>query len=342
MDRKKDLLTLLFVVISFTVFAQQEEEQEQELPSYQTMYDSPFDIRNIFLHLQPLAGEVGALNTTGGFGVKAEYYYKTFFDVNIAFRTSYGKKFDINRDAALRNAINTDEFKSYYNLEFGGTYHIQDLMRSNSTSKVLLYSKSLKGTSWSSTVPRHAEISSKVRTIIGARFGGMVYRTVTNIDAALITQEEDLFYDDGTLVIDEGMFSNLNAVVIYAGMSHAWIHNFAIEFAERWDPTGDDMIITPYLDFLFAPSVKLKDLTLPEGNVSVEPIALLKVGARAGVDVKFNRKLSWGYGFETGFKPGLKTKGFYLAFRMSFPLIATESEEVQQVFKDKFDWKLRK
>lgn len=341
MDSKNIFLTLLFLAICFSVNAQQEQEEGEELPSYQTMYDSPFDIRNIFLHFQPLTGEVGALNVTGGFGLKAEYYYKTFFDAHIAFRTSYGKKFDINRDAAIRNAINTSEFKSYYNLQIGGTYHIQDLMRSNSTSKVLLYSKSLKGTSWSSSVPRYAEINSNVRTIIGARLGGMIYRTVTNIDATISTQELDLFYDDGTLVIDEGLFSNLNAVVIYAGLSHAWIHNFAIEFAERWDPTGEDMIVTPYLDFLFAPSVKLDDMTLPEGNVSVAPIEYLKVGARAGVDVKYNRKLSWGYGFETGFKPGLKTKGFYLAFRMSFPLFATESEEVQQVFKDKFDWKHR-
>ncbi|MEN8247453.1 MAG: hypothetical protein ABFS32_00850 [Bacteroidota bacterium] len=341
MDLKKTFLTLLFLATYLVVFAQQEEEEE--LPSYQTMYDSPFDIRNIYLHFQPLSGDIGALNVTGGFGLKAEYYHKTFFNASVSYKTSYGKRFDINRDAAVRNAINSDdEFPMHYNIEFGGTYHIQDLMRSTSTSKVLLYSKQLKGASWAATIPRHAEVSSNVRNIIGARLGGMLYRTVVNVDAALNSQEIELFYDDGTPIIDESIYSNLNAFVIYIGGSYSWIHNFAIEFSERWDPTGDDMIVTPYFDFLFAPSVKLMDVTLSNGVVSTEPIEKLKVGARTGVDVKFNRKLSWGYGLETGFRPGLKTKGFYLAFKMSFPLVGTNSEDVQKVFKDKFNWKHRK
>ena len=37
---------------------------------------------------------------------------------------------------------------------------------------------------------------------------------------------------------------------------------------------------------------------------------------------KFNRKLSWGYSVESGIRPGIKNRGFFLVFKMSFPLYA--------------------
>lgn len=333
MAYKITLFTILFLLGTLIVVAQQ--EGEEEIPSYQMMYDSPMDIRDLYVHVQPISGDIGALNVTGGFGLKLEYYHKTFFDANISFRTSYGKRFDITRDAAVRNAVNSDEFPMYYNLEFGGTYHIQDLMRSTAMTKVLLYSKQLKGTSWASTVPRYSEIGSNVRNIIGARLGGYLYRSVVNIDGVLSSQELELFYNDGTLVIDESMYSNISMFTIYVGGSYSWIHNYAIEFAERWDPTGNDMIMTPYLDLLIAPSINLRDINLPTETVSTNDIEKMIMGVRAGLDVKFNRKLSWGYGLETGIRPGLKKKGFYLAFRMSFPLFGTEAAEVKRVVMEK-------
>ena len=191
-----------------------------------------------------------------------------------------------------------------------------------STSKVLLYSKQLKGTEWASTVARHAEISGNVRTIIGGRLGGKVNSTTANINAILAAQNKDLFDSNELPLIDENVYSNLQTFVIYAGGSYTWIRNYAVEFSERWDPSGDDQILTTYVDILYAPSINLRDVTLNGETISTGNIEELALGFRGGVNVKFNRKLSWGYGVEAGINPGIKKRGFFLVFKMSFPLYA--------------------
>ena len=319
MATKYTFLICLFLFSGFVAFGQ--EEEEEEVPTYQTMYDDPYDIRNLYLMFQPIYGDIGAINLTGGFGIEGAYYHKSKFDVQLAFRTSYGKRFDINRDAATRNATNTDAFPMYFNIEFGGTYHIQDVMK-ESSSKVLLYSKSLKGTDWASTVARYAEVNGKVRTIIGGRLGGMFNSTTTNINAILSVQEKDLYDSEGLPYLNEDIYSNLQTFVIYVGGSYSWIRNYAVEFSERWDPSGDDQLITPYFDIMFAPSINLSDVTIDGETVSTADIDQLSLGFRGGVNVKFNRKLSWGYGVEAGIKPGIKKRGFFLVFKMSFPLYA--------------------
>jgi hypothetical protein len=320
MATKYTFLILLFLFSGFVAFAQ-EEDTEEAVPSYQTMYDDPYDIRNLYLQFQPLYGDIGVLNVTGGFGVEGAYYHKSNFDLQLAFRTSYGKRFDINRDAATRNATNTAEFPLYYNLEFGGTYHIRDIMQ-ESSSKVLLYSKQLKGTEWASTVARQTEINGKVRTVIGARLGGMLNSTTANINATLAAQGKELFYENGIPVIGEDIYSNLQTFTIYAGASYSWIRNYAVEFSERWDPSGDDQILTPYFDIMFAPSINLSDVVINGESVSTLDIDETSIGFRGGLNVKFNRKLSWGYGVESGVRPGLKKRGFFLVFKMSFPVYA--------------------
>ena len=319
MHTKYTFLICLFLFSGFIAYAQ--EEEEEEVPTYQTMYDDPYDIRNLYLMFQPIYGDIGAINLTGGFGIEGAYYHKSKFDVQLAFRTSYGKRFDINRDAATRNATNTDEFPMYFNIEFGGTYHIQDVMK-ESSSKVLLYTKNLKGTDWASTVARYAEVNGKVRTIIGGRLGGMFNSTTTNINAILSVQEKDLYDSEGLPYLNEDIYSNLQTFVIYVGGSYSWIRNYAVEFSERWDPSGDDQLITPYFDIMFAPSINLSDVTIDGETVSTADIDQLSLGFRGGVNVKFNRKLSWGYGVEAGIKPGIKKRGFFLVFKMSFPLYA--------------------
>ena len=304
-------------------FAQ--EETEEEVPSYQTIYDDPYDIRNLYVQFQPLYGDVGALNVTGGFGIEGSYYHKSLFDAQLAFRTSYGRRFDINRYAAAKNDAYGNNYPIYYNLEFGGTYHIKDLMK-ESSSHVLLYSKQLKGTEWASTVAKSAEINGKVRTIIGGRLGGILSSTTVNITGALESQGKELNYADGTPVLNEDMYSNVQSFVIYLGGSYSMIRNYAVEFSERWDPSGDDIIFTPYFDLMFAPSVNISDVILATETVSTEPLDQLKMGFRGGLNIKFNRKWSWGTSVETGVRPGIKKRGFFLVFKMSFPIYGKKIE----------------
>lgn len=331
MATRYTFLVSLFLLSGIIAFAQNDEEEEA--PAYQMMYDDPYDIRDLYLMFQPLYGDIGALNITGGFGVEGAYYHKSKFDLQLAFRTSYGRRFDINRDAAKNNATNTDEFPFYYNIEVGGTYHIQDVMK-ESSSKVLLYTKHLKGVEWASMVARQIEVNGKVRTIIGGRLGGMYNSTTANINAILSVQEIDLLDAEGLPILNEDLYSNLQTFVIYVGGSYSWIRNFAVEFSERWDPSGDDQIITPYLDIMYAPSINLNDITLGGETISTADIEKLSLGFRAGVNVKFNRKLSWGYGVETGIKPGIKKRGFFLVFKMSFPIYAKKLGTKDKVIEE--------
>ena len=316
---KNTFLICLFLLSAFITNGQ--DVEKEEVPAYQTMYDDPYDIRNLYIQFQPLYGDVGALNITGGFGIEGAYYHESLFDVQLAFRTSYGRRFDINRHAASRNATNSNDFPFHFNLEFGGTYHIQDIMK-ESSSKVLLYTKNLKGTEWASTVARHAEINGKVRTVIGGRLGGMFYSSTANISTILSVQGKELFLANGNPVLDENLYSNIQSFVIYVGGSYSWIRNYAVEFSERWDPSGDDQILTPYFDILYSPSINLQDVILASETVSTDAIDKLNLGFRGGINVKFNRTLSWGYGVEAGVRPGIKKRGFFLLFKMSFPIYA--------------------
>lgn len=319
------LLIALLLFTGFVAFAQEESDQE-EVPAYQTMYDDPYDIRNLYLQFQPLYADVGALNITGGFGIEGQYYHNDLFDVQLAFRTTYGKRFDMNRYAAISNDAYGNSYPIYFNLEFGGTYHVKDMMK-ESASHVLLYSKQLKGTEWASTVAKSAVINGKVRTIIGTRLGGIFYSSTLNVSAALEAQQKELSYEDGSPVLESGMYSNINAFIVYLGGSYSMIRNYAVEFSERYDPSGDDMLFTPYFDLLLAPSININDVVLDNETVSASTIDKLSMGFRAGVNLKFNRKLSWGTSVETGINPGVKKRGFFVLFKMSFPIYARKLEQ---------------
>lgn len=323
---KPEKYILLFVLLlstGFVTFAQ--EDVDEEIPSYQTMYDDPYDIRNLYLQFQPLFADVGALNITGGFGIEGAYYHEDLFDVQLAFRTTYGKRFDLNRSAAIRNDENGNSFPVHFNLEFGGTYHVKDIMN-ESSSQVLLYSKQLKGTEWASTVAKSAVINGKVRTIIGTRLGGILYSSTLNVSSTLEVQNKELTYEDGSPVLESSMYSNINAFIIYVGGSYSMIRNYAVEFSERFDPSGDDMIFTPFFDIMIAPVININDVILPTETVSADEIDKLSMGFRAGLNLKFNRKLSWGTTVETGIRPGVRKRGFFLMFKMSFPIYARKLE----------------
>ena len=77
---------------------------------------------------------------------------------------------------------------------------------------------------------------------------------------------------------------------------------------------------------MFAPSIRINDLNLAGETVSADEIDKLAMGFRAGLNLKFNRKLSWGTTVETGIRPGVKKRGFFVMFKMSFPIYAKKLE----------------
>lgn len=292
---------------------------EAPLPDYNLTGDDPYEIYKFFIHVQPFYADLAAMNVTGGIGVEVDYFHQDLFDLTFSARTSYGKRFDIARQAASTNGPNTNKPTPYFYVELGGTYHIID-EENEATSKVTLYDGSLKGNAWSATVPGHVEVENSVRQIIGGRIGGSYSATTTDLSRALEAQDITLFYPDASPVISDNLYTNIYSAVLNFGASMSWFRNFSVDFDAPYSPSGEDLLLTTYLDVLYAPYLQVDDLTIEGQNVSVENVNTSAIGFRAGVTGKFNRKLGWGYGLETGLRPGLQNRGFFLTAKMSFPV----------------------
>jgi hypothetical protein len=88
-------------------------------------------------------------------------------------------------------------------------------------------------------------------------------------------------------------------------------------------------MLTLFFDLMYAPSLKSDPIkyTDPNTNInenySTSSIKMAPLGVRAGIDGKFNRAFSWGYGGEIGYRPSFKGETFYAVIKVSFPLYST-------------------
>jgi len=329
MQLKNVFITVFFITFSVSAFSQ--DTDNSNALKYTVTYDDPYDLSKLFIHFQPIIGDISALNSIGGPGLEANYYYKNLLDFELSGRTSYTAAFDIANNAGSLNAFNDNALSTYYYGEIGGTYHIIDRTKASS-SKILLYSKRLKGTEWAATVAKNAVIKNTVREIVGGRAGAMFYTTAVDLESTLAKQEMELFYANGT-VIDEYLYTNVFAYSAYIGGSMSWFKNFAVTFESRWEPNGDDLLMTTYLDVLYSPGITIDDLLVNNSKtkqvetISLENIKRAPFGFRAGFKGKFNRSLGWGYGVETGLRPGVQKNGFFFTCKLSFPVFGTKLEQ---------------
>ena len=333
-----------FLTVSVTLFAQ--ERKDKTAVTYEELYDEPYSVNKLFVQFQPLYGELFTTNVNAGFGVEASYYYKDKADFRAHFRKTYSRKFfDFARELALDNSDVQNRAEVFNYFEFGGTYHIKDFEESSKT-KMFLYKNSYKGNKWAARVPLDAEVPCKVRKIYGARLGGIMWDSSTDLSRVLDDQglsNEDL--KSGDLPLNEtffntetgkserlNVFTNVAAKGFYVGGSMTWIRNVAVAF-DKYEEGVDDLILTTYLDILFSPSVNVDDITYtdmdpltPEEGTrvySVSPVRTKTFGVRAGIEGKFNRTLSWAYGAELGYRPAIEGRTFYAMLKISFPVYST-------------------
>jgi hypothetical protein len=318
--------------------AKAQEKKEKQAVTYEELYDEPYSINKLFIGFQPLYGELFATNVNAGFGIEASYYYKDKFDLKAHFRKTYSSQFfDFNRQAALENSdVQTKpQVFSYY--ELGGTYHVKDKDASGKT-RMVLYKKSFRGNRWAANVPQHAEVPCKVRKIIGARLGGILWNSSVDLNRALKSQNLtnlDLTDDSGNslplntipdpltgISKNFSVYGNLYSTNVYVGGSMSWFRNVAVSF-DKFDEGLDDGLLTLYFDILFAPSLKVDPVTYQNIEYSTDAIKTSSFGFRAGIDGKFNRTLSWSYGGELGLRPSISGQGFYAMFKISFPVFGT-------------------
>lgn len=298
--------------------------QDDSAIGYKKNYDDPYDINKLFVAFIPIYGEVAATNMTIGYGFQIDYYHENKFDLSFHTRKSYGERTDIMRDAAEKNTTNSNSNSpNVYNfLELGGTYHWRDF-EEEKTTKVFLYDKSDKGSKWESMVIKTSEVTGKVRKIYGARLGGLIYDTSFDMNRALERQGTTLVDSDGVPIDDNAvLFGNVKSAGGYIGASMSWFRNFSIDFERKYSPGGDDLLLTSYLDILFG-SAKIEDIFYQGEVYSSSPVDVNNIGMRLGIQGKFNRTLSWGYGAEIGYRPSVKKQAFFLLFKLSFPVYGT-------------------
>jgi hypothetical protein len=319
------------------------QDRKDKTPvTFEELYDEPYSVNKLFVGFQPMYGELLVANVNAGFGVEASYYLKDKLDFRAHFRKTYSRKFfDFARDQALSNS-DVDNVPGVYNyFEVGATYHVKDFEMSSKT-KMFLYKNSYKGNRWAARVPLFADVPCKVRKIYGVRVGGIMWDTSTDINRALDKQGmtlEDLGlpsqeFDPNGEPENVDVFTNMASTTFYLGGSAAWIKNVAVSF-DKFEEGIDDLMFTVFLDIMYSPVLTLDDIVYTAKDTSGEPdltttstysISPLKtqpLGMRVGIDGKFNRTLSWSYGGEVGFRPGIEGRTFYALFKISFPVYST-------------------
>jgi hypothetical protein len=337
----------IFCLILLSLSTQAQDKKEKQAVTYEELYDEPYSINKLFIGFQPLYGELFATNVNAGFGIEASYYYKDKFDLKAHFRKTYSSQFfDFNRQAALDNSNVSTKPQIFNYYELGGTYHIKDKDESGKT-KMVLYKKSFKGNRWAANVPQYAEVPCKVRKIIGARLGGILWNSSVDLNRAL--RGQDLTNVDLVDAAGNGLpllappdpitgvsknfsvYGNLHATNVYVGGSMSWFRNVAVSF-DKYDEGLDDGLLTLYFDILFAPSITLDPVTYQSIDYSTSVIKTSSFGFRAGIDGKFNRQLSWSYGGELGLRPSISGQGFYAMFKISFPVFGTSLDNKVESF----------
>jgi len=331
------IFIIIFLVCATGVFQDvnaQVRRSDRSAVTYEELYDDPYAINTLFIHFQPLYTELFVANLNAGFGLQVEYHYKNKLEFRAHARKPYARATDFSRENASKNSNIQNKAAIYNYYELGATYHVKD-WEDESQSKVILYSNRYKGVKWAANVPEHIIIPTKVRKIYGVRLGGLMYDTSTDLNRVMEKQEvtlPEIGNEEVSISGDANVYGNLDAKAIYLGGSMSWIKNFAIKPDKSYGTLGNDLMFTTYLDFIFAPVVSVDDIFYEDAIFSSKNIKTNKFGFRAGMDGKFNREWGWAYGGEIGFRPGIKTRGFYATIKISFPVFSTSLDHSKEAF----------
>lgn len=334
------------LAFSASLFAQ--DRKDKTPVTFEEIYDEPYSVNKLFVGFQPLYGEMFVANVNAGFGVEAMYYHLDKLDFKAHFRKTYSKKFyDFSRSLSESNS-DVDNAANIFNyFELGATYHIKDFEESSKT-KMILYKNSYRGGRWASRVPLYADVPCKVRKIYGARIGGIMWDSSTDLNRAMIKQ--GLTHGDFKSDSDQGLpaeetgedgrqesvdvYTNIASQSVYVGGSLGWIRNIAVNF-DKFEEGVDDLMLTVFADIMYAPSVIVDDIVYtqkgPDGKrlqgqtatYSVNSLKTKNIGFRLGIDGRFNRTMSWSYGGEVGYRPGIEGRTFYALLKISFPVYGT-------------------
>ncbi len=304
--------------------------------TYDILYDDPYDINRLFVHIQPVYAELFMTNVNIGFGIEGEYYLKDQFNFNMHYRKAYGPQFDFMRDVAEKNSDALNSPKKFHFAEFSATYHIIDREKAT-TSKFVLYSDRYRELNrWETMVPETIKAPATMRQIYGVRLGGINYQSAIDVNSIIKNQDEFSLDTLNGLSV----YSNLSSFGIFVGGTMHLIKNIALEFDQTYEQVSNDLIFNVYADILFSPFMEVDDIYYrlspidEERMVTSDIIKLNSFGGRAGLKGKFNRELSFGYNIEIGYRPGIRGDNIYFLGKVSFPLIGSKLEKEVEAFQN--------
>jgi hypothetical protein len=310
----------VLVFVNTLIFAQDDQGDMTDV-TYEVLYDEPYKINKLFVGVQPLYGEQSATNVNAGFGIDAHYFLRDKADFRVQLRKTFTSSFfDQARGDAARYSSVQNKPETYYYYEFGVTWHVTDF-EDQSETKMALRQNTYRGDRWAWDGPRRVDVPCAVRKIYGARFGGIIWNSTLDVNDALrLDGKTNLDFGAGAFTESENIFSSIYSAGIYAGGSMTWIKNVAARF-EKYERALDDGMITLYADILYSSHLKVRDVEFNGQLYQTDILKLKSFGFRAGVDGKFNRKLSWGYGGELGYRPSVANMGLFAVLKIAMPMV---------------------
>jgi hypothetical protein len=324
------LITLFFLFGHFLLPAQNIIEDDSI--TYETFYDDPMHINKLYFHIQPVYGELFMTNVNFGYGFEVDYFLKNSFDFNASFRRAYGQKTDFVRDVAEKNSDVLNDPKKFYFAELGLAYHIIDREEA-SRAKFILYSKTFQyGNKWETMVPKYINAPAQLRRIYGVRLGAASYQSTIDVNRIIINQGEI----SSDALNGLSAYSSIVNYGFYIGGLMKLIKNVTINFDQIYQQVTNDLFFSTYLDLLVFPFTTVEDIRYvpsagsPEEILPGDNINTTMIGARAGINGKFNRDFSFGYNVELGYRPGIQGQNFYILGKISFPLLGFMLEKPEE------------
>lgn len=323
-------LLFLFLLKTTFLFSQKVAVPNADSVEWQSVIDKPESIRRFFLGLQPLYADVFANGINAGYGVDALYLPKSGkYDVRASFRKPYSSRSaDFVKDKMTRYSNTLNDPVGFMYFEMSGSVTIKDQVK-NSPVKIAVIRKSEKPSSlnWVESVP--VPMPSKIRVMQSVRVGFQSWRSALDVTSTLEKQgsrnadvalPEQLIDEDGN-VSPFYVFSNLYNRTIFAGFGLTQIRNRSL-LIDGYETALQDKMVTFYGDLMYARNLSIDDAVYGLAEYSLEKVKLNKIGLRAGVEMRTNRKRGWGYAAETGWRPAPKGNTGYLLIKVSIPVFA--------------------
>lgn len=367
MEMKRNLWgLLLFALLAGGIQeskAQSKTAADKTDIEYEAQFDDPYDVNKMWLNFYPFYADAFKTNFNVGFGGQVNYLWKNKFDFHAHARSTYARFSDFSKLSGEKNSampidntvpreeminrVMVGKLKGYRYLEIGGTYHFKDEAESGE-SKIVVYTNRYSDRKWASTVPEYIKVPSKVRKIMGIRAGAYYWGSSTNLGETLDKQKIQLISSAGdTLQTNAQLYTNLQSAGFYAGFKMMTMRNVVVK-PKKYDATANDMIFSAYADIMYAPLLKADDVTFryksnnpqtvldrsqyPDEYYSVSPVKVNHLGFRLGMEGMFNRDFAWTYGAEMGYRPSLKTRGFYTSVRVGFSF-ASRMQQKRQAYQ---------